>query len=620
MRMMIVDPGFEYSTLAVAESLYRAFNNLGYEIMEYDTLKNYRIVKEGLKVNKKEVSALEMTDLIMSPIIKEIVEHRIDVVIMIHGYFMNPYVLNSIKSLGCKTAVVLTDDPMQVDVSEKWAAHYDFIFTNDRNTKFIHNGDKCHFLPMAVDNFIFNQKQVEEKYCSEILVGGSFYKERMDFLESDDHLKDLFLKRRTVFVGSRKLTFADYRLNYLFADLKISYEEMSNYVAGAICSIDIPKNEYIDGLFGQSNSKNIKASCLSPRIFECGASYTLPITTRDRNDINVLYPENLIPQFSSAEELEDILISLDYDKNLERKLNKIYVHTLQNHTYIHRAKEIERIMQISPTRKIVSMSFLNEKFCEIFDKDWKINSEYFMSRKFYTKENSIEKLKDVGKGQNLVIVSNGPSLEEHGAFIRKNKNDKIMCLNDATTLYEDICDYSVVIHYSKDVFDRCYDRVGRTFVRNIKLLASTVSYYECVRKWYNQNGEIYFFNTGTEGHKKEIEELTKYPIIPGGCTVGYTALCLAKYMGFEKITVYGLDCCFLKGKKYAYTPLKFSEIRDQNLIVAENSRGEVVLTDSVKMKTKELILKYIKENEDMKFNFSHGGLIFDNALNNLRNF
>ncbi len=42
MRICIVDPGFDYSTLAVAESYYRAFFRLGYDVAEYDTSKAFK--------------------------------------------------------------------------------------------------------------------------------------------------------------------------------------------------------------------------------------------------------------------------------------------------------------------------------------------------------------------------------------------------------------------------------------------------------------------------------------------------------------------------------------------------------------------------------------------------
>ena len=56
MRVMIIDPGFQYSTLAIAESFFDAFVELGYETHEYDTLRAFQNLcplfkKEGNNFN-----------------------------------------------------------------------------------------------------------------------------------------------------------------------------------------------------------------------------------------------------------------------------------------------------------------------------------------------------------------------------------------------------------------------------------------------------------------------------------------------------------------------------------------------------------------------------------------
>ena len=63
MRIMIIDPGFEYSTLAVAESYCNAFADLGYDLVEYDMLKALNINREGLKSLNIKAGINELTEL-----------------------------------------------------------------------------------------------------------------------------------------------------------------------------------------------------------------------------------------------------------------------------------------------------------------------------------------------------------------------------------------------------------------------------------------------------------------------------------------------------------------------------------------------------------------------------
>ena len=109
-------------------------------------------------------------------------------------------------------------------------------------------------------------------------MGGSWYQERMEFL-LNEQLYETLKKYNVKFVGARRLKLSDDNLmKDWFVDGKIDIHEMAKYTAGAKLTIDVPRNEFRDGIFKLSNRDHIAASCLSPRVFECALAKTICLT------------------------------------------------------------------------------------------------------------------------------------------------------------------------------------------------------------------------------------------------------------------------------------------------------------------------------------------------------
>lgn len=614
----MIDPGFEYSTLAVAESYTRAFESCGYEVMEYNLLDAMKEAQRG----KNTRDLVEITEFACAPILKHVINDGIDFAFVIHGYYMNPEILLSLRRIGCKICLILTDDPMQVDVSKKWSSYYDFVFTNEKNTVKMHKN--CFYLPVAVDKGLFDAKingkyLVHYTYKSDILFAGSMYKERIDFVDNSLSLQDMMLNNKTIIVGSSKLKFKNEAINEMVVANKISYEKMAKYTMGSKIIIDIPRNEFRDGIFGDSNSGSILASCLSPRIFEAALSKSLPITTRARNEINELFPTELIPTFSDEIELCSIIdyFLLNEECRLET-IDKIYCHCRDNHTYDHRVKTIEKMIDLKPSKKIVIGSISNEKVTEKYEKDWEDNFIYCKAHGSYTNVSNIENEKQKQFKGKAVIVSNGTSLIPYLDQLIKMEGNTKFAVNGALKLMGH-SDYVVVIHPDIDVYERCFSGLSNYTIEKTHLIASSTANKEVLRSWEMVEGRILFFNPSDKDCvRKEVCEYNKYPIIQVNGTVGYSAIAIALYLGFKEIEIYGLDLCYLDGYKYAYEPLKLEDARKQ-LIATENVKKRLVLTDNIMLKTKEGILDLVKRNPDVTFKVYGGGILYCESLENLKN-
>ena len=621
MRILIVDPGFEYSTLAVAESYYDSFKELGYEVMEYDLLKSLRISRNGMNiVCKEEINQSYISEMASAPIISQCLVDKIDVAIFIHGVFVNPAILVSLRKIDVKTALILTDEPMQVDLSEQYSLFYDYVFANEKNT--VERHKNCYYLPVAVNHRIFKPQEVEDKYKSEILFAGSFYRERIDFI---NNLKDILLDYDIKFVGAKKISFPDPILEKYCVANKINYEEMAKYTAGAKISVDIPKNEFSPGPFGLTNKKLVKATYLNPRIFECAASKTLCLTADNRTEVNELFPSGLISTYEYDNSLDFIQVLDVYMENeniRKQKVEEIYKYCLEHHTYDCRAKQIQRIMNLIPSKKLDNYStVLNNKIADTWCEDWDKNYNYFKSHGLY---NSVEKAQEKMKEYDeLTIVANGPSMHDNLSCLYKEKN-YILGLNETVKIISQdnvsIIDGCCVIHPHIDVFERCIDGV---IVNGVDLFCSTVVNKEVVEYWKefpdNVENRIFFFNTNREGLKKKIIQETGFPVIESGLTVANAAVNLGIYFGFKKITLVGIDCCYLYGKKYLGVDLKFNDKYNDNLFTVPNVFGDTVLTNDVMFRTRNSILNIIKKNSDVDFTVYGRGTVYNSEIPNLRN-
>jgi hypothetical protein len=227
-------------------------------------------------------------------------------------------------------------------------------------------------------------------------------------------------------------------------------------------------------------------------------------------------------------------------------------------------------------------------------------------------------LKDSHKGEELAIISNGPSLEHYLDDLKEQKLPFTMTLNDATFMYSNRYDEifpsaCCVIHGGKDVYDRCFDKLGMDEVQNTILFSSIVASKDVVSKWQLLGGKYYFFCT-SEDKLENYDFPVKIPILGAGATVGYSSLSVGIYLGFKKITVYGLDLCYLENKKYAFD-VKMDFRNDY--VICKDLLGNPVLTDQNMLRCRKSILDLVKNHPDIQFNFFGGGIIYSKELKNL---
>ena len=625
MRIMIVDPGFDYSTLAVAEAYYDAFVARGYEVIEYDTNGYYKDLKVMMEHVGRKFKWMEITEHLSSFILNHIIQDRIDAIVVIHGWHINPSIINSARRLGCKTALILTDEPQQTDISVQWSSHYDYTFSNERNT--VNRHHNCSFLPTAANTEIFYPRDVELKYKSDILFGGSFYKERIEFVMNNS-LYEIIKNRDVKCVGARRFNtdHTDARCNW-FVENKIDINTMSEYVAGAKIAIDIPRNEFICGIFGETNKMKINATNLSPRIYECALSNCLVLTDDSREDIKDLFPKDLFPTYSNLNDLNNMLNHFLDNEHIRLELVKRQrEYCLENHTYDNRVKKIENKMDLKPSKKLEGYfskdSIMNEKVVESFNKDWAINITKNNNLGIYKKENSLEQLKDTKIGEEAILASNGTSLEDTYIQLIDEISDykDVFCLNQTGKQLDKLkirWKNLIVIHPNEDVYGRAIKDLDN--IENKILFSSSVAYHKCLLDWVNAQGKLILFNTSECGHKRLVNAFIKLPVLGAGITVAYSALTILKYLGYKKIKIFGLDFSYNNYKEYAFQKLDFKKICRLAPELMQSYSGNPILTNLTFLQSLKSCKDFISANRDIEFISYGDNLLYDNKINNLKN-
>lgn len=620
MRILIIDPAFEYSTLAVAEAYYDAFVKLGYETMEYELMPTFAMLKNS---GHQFINWNEMTEIISSPIINTVIQDKIDFMLVIHGVHMNTAVVDCIRAIGCKTGIILTDEPQQTEVSKVWSRHYDYVFTNDRNTLTRH--DNCSFLPTASNPDIFHPGEVDRFYKSDILVGGSFYRERKEFMENEE-LYECLKKYDVKCVGARKFNIdcCDPRFKW-FGPRKIHIDEMASFVRGTKICIDIPRNELEDSVFPGGNFLGIKASNLSPRIYEAGLSKTLCLTDKSRNDIKDLFNGGIHQTYKSVTSLcEYIDYYMENEIIRESIVDEHYDFCSKYHTYVNRVKRIEQVVGLRPSKKEIETTNMRSKIVsEKFDALWGLNIKKIHENKLYIAETNLRLLKDTVVDGIGALVSNGVSLETTGVDLKRFQSGDIFCVNQAGMYIKEQLDVDsdnlILIHPEDDVYHRTVERMKPEDIEGRNLYCSTVVSWECPVKWVEHKGNLKFFTTGLAGPKKIATAIEDYPMIGAGLTVIYNGLAVMHYMGYREIHLYGCDFAYINNRRYAWQNYDYEDLIKMNPYLTKSISGSPVFTDSTLAKSIDCCRKFVEACSETGF-VVHGDGLFTKEYNkNIRN-
>tara|TARA_Y100000034_G_C6907715_1_gene421748 strand:+ start:2634 stop:3767 length:1134 start_codon:yes stop_codon:yes gene_type:complete len=374
MKIFLVTSGATYSTKDLSYAYSEAFEELGHEVLTYPMEEVYQPLRELCRLqgclesnvqDGKHVDLLNTADsraknFASCPIVPNVICERPDLVIFVHGINIPEEVMQSVTLLGIKTALILPDEPQEVDISKTYSHVVNYVFTNERNTVEIHQqnsqkhkvfcGDDLYcvsYLPTAAYTHALDRAAEAlphpwrtTGYCSENLFIGSMYPERYVFLHS---IIDAFCNDNDKVVGPGNAENDKMLgLGHKRVSKKLPYEEYAKYLWASTRFIDKPRNENITYPYGKQNKEGIRATNLSPRIYEALYCRCLVITDSTRACVNDFSDvcKNTVQIYSSPMEVRQLM---DESCTVFDDRIKAQEYIRENHSYVNRAKSIIEI-------------------------------------------------------------------------------------------------------------------------------------------------------------------------------------------------------------------------------------------------------------------------------------
>lgn len=248
--------------------------------------------------------------------------------------------LHSLRQLGVKTAVWLTDDPYYIDYTKNIVSYFDIIFTIELNCVHLYKAMGCSnvfYLPLAVDTEVFHPKSVDPKYQSDILFVGNAFTDRIRLFDS---IAKYLSTKNTLIIGNWWERLRNHRLlRNKIHRIWVSPEETANYYNGAKIVINIHRS-FDDQKFNYNNSK-IPALSVNPRTFEIAACGAFQLTDIRHDLMNQYTPEYDIATYTTD---KDLLLKLEHYLNHDDDrlsiANRGLQKTIGEQTYLNRINKL----------------------------------------------------------------------------------------------------------------------------------------------------------------------------------------------------------------------------------------------------------------------------------------
>jgi spore maturation protein CgeB len=313
MKIYLVHPGYVWGSRPISESAADALRALGCEVVALD-LHRWRAVADAA-VKGLASAGLGggypglLEQLACERIPLRVIEEEPDLFLAVHGAMVPPHIVAAVRKLGVPTAVWLLDDPHELDLSARYAACYDIVFTNDRSSVQTHrrfglDPESVHYLPTGCDVELYAPAaEPEPAYASDVLFLGSGFPERVAFLESCEP----FLRDRDFrLVGLWTNVPRDSWLRRHVVEGVVPPREAARWYRNAKIVLNLHRDG--TGLSSGSNLRAVAAHAPNPRCFEAAACGAFVLSDDRRPGLRECFrvPEEM-PVFKTKEELAHLL-------------------------------------------------------------------------------------------------------------------------------------------------------------------------------------------------------------------------------------------------------------------------------------------------------------------------
>lgn len=201
MRVLVVQPGPEFSVQDVYTGWVEALRELGQHVIEYDLatrltfydnifVRLENIVMEGqpgVTFRKALSDPNQVAELAINGLYAALYRTRPDVVIFISAFFATPESLELVRNSGSRVVIVHTESPYEDDRQIKLAPHADINLLNDPfNIEKFAEVSFVRYVPHAYRPSIHHPGTPHKGYESDFAFVGTGLKSRIEFMEKMD--------------------------------------------------------------------------------------------------------------------------------------------------------------------------------------------------------------------------------------------------------------------------------------------------------------------------------------------------------------------------------------------------------------------------------------------------
>ncbi|MDL2297068.1 glycosyltransferase [Bacteroidales bacterium OttesenSCG-928-B11] len=336
-KILIIGPNFHNFNISIA----RAFEQLGWEalIEGYDTpIHPFRgFVKWRHKFSQNKAKFKEQQKNKYKLFIEQrFIEYDPDFVFILNGDILFSETLDFFRG-KCKVALWLFDNVMNISPSINHVDHVDSCFCYEQENVIFYekSGRKTYFLPQAYDPSIYYPKEKQEKDIDILFVGNLYISQkRIQYIRK---VVQAFTNKKMVVIGEYKPWYKN-PLKWLlrehrdiYTNRNIHYLQVNDYYNRARVVLNIHHEQQKDGA--------------NPKVFEISGAGAYQIC--DANPyIESLFPNGEVGLYRDEKELI-ALIDNALKNDQSENANKAHEIVIQNHTFLHRVKEMLKIMNIN---------------------------------------------------------------------------------------------------------------------------------------------------------------------------------------------------------------------------------------------------------------------------------
>ena len=192
MRVLMVEPGPQFSVQDVHAGWVKGLRNQGCEVVDFNLAHRLTFYasahfKRGSRwrpaLNNEQAIAMAAKGV-------ESVAFEVwpDVVVFTSAFFIPRFLLDLLAKRGMKTVIVMTESPYEDETQIRKAPHADVVLLNDpTNLEWFQRANpNSHYMPHAFDPDVHYRRPANPKYASDFCFVGTGFPSRVEFFEQVD--------------------------------------------------------------------------------------------------------------------------------------------------------------------------------------------------------------------------------------------------------------------------------------------------------------------------------------------------------------------------------------------------------------------------------------------------